>query len=353
MNNKDKVTFFAHLAVSAVGIALFVFVFMKYLFVPLLPFVIAWGSAFVIRPAAVFVSRRLRIPRKAVSVALAVIGVSAVLVAAVGIIWYGLSEVFQFFSRLAEEEKLFEILSVLANPIGAVIGNGEGAEELEEYLGDTVNSAITQVMNWLVGILTGIVKSIPSVAFFILITVIASVYFALDIDRINQAVRSLLPPRVANFLIGMKNSFFDIRVAATYPISLPHVSVDGKLAVRHDLQENAVRYAAGGLFSGADDLCRLARLILNDGVADSGDRIISADMVDLMRTAHSAEGYGLTMRSFEGGDRFLYGHLGSAPPYATSLMTDKISGYGVITLINTEENDLRTKIPQKIFEFLY
>ncbi len=212
MNNKDKVTFFAHLAVSAVGIALFVFVFMKYLFVPLLPFVIAWGSAFVIRPAAVFVSRRLRIPRKAVSVALAVIGVSAVLVAAVGIIWYGLSEVFQFFSRLAEEEKLFEILSVLANPIGAVIGNGEGAEELEEYLGDTVNSAITQVMNWLVGILTGIVKSIPSVAFFILITVIASVYFALDIDRINQAVRSLLPPRVANFLIGMKNSFFSVGI---------------------------------------------------------------------------------------------------------------------------------------------
>ena len=212
MNNKDKVTFFAHLAVSAVGIALFVFVFMKYLFVPLLPFVIAWGSAFVIRPAAVFVSRRLRIPRKAVSVALAVIGVSAVLVAAVGIIWYGLSEVFQFFSRLAEEEKLFEILSVLANPIGAVIGNGEGAEELEKYLGDTVNSAITQVMNWLVGILTGIVKSIPSVAFFILITVIASVYFALDIDRINQAVRSLLPPRVANFLIGMKNSFFSVGI---------------------------------------------------------------------------------------------------------------------------------------------
>ena len=212
MNNKDKVTFFAHLTVSALGIAFFIFVFFKYLFVPLLPFGIAWGSAFIIRPAAVFISRKLHIPRKAVSVALAVIGVGAMLVAAVGIIWYAFSEIFELFSQLVEGERLFDILTVLTNPIGVVIGKGEGAQKIEEYLGDTVKGAITRVLNWIVGILTGIVKSIPAVAFFILITVIASVYFALDIDRINQAVRSLLPPRVADFLIGIKNSFFSVGI---------------------------------------------------------------------------------------------------------------------------------------------
>jgi CubicO group peptidase (beta-lactamase class C family) len=123
--------------------------------------------------------------------------------------------------------------------------------------------------------------------------------------------------------------------------------------VRHDLQENAIRHAAGGLFSNADDLCRLARLILNDGVTDRGERIVSAETVALMRTPHSSGGNGLTMRSFDGGDRHLYGHLGSAPPYALSLMTDQQSGYGVIALINTQEDDLRENIPKKIFEFLY
>ena len=54
----------------------------------------------------------------------------------------------------------------------------------------------------------------------------------------------------------------------------------------------------------------------------------------------------------DGGDRLLYGHLGSAPPYALSLMTDKQSGYGVITLINTQEDDLRVKIPKAVFELL-
>ena len=212
MNNKDKAAFFAHLTVSAVGIALFAFVFFKYLFVPLMPFVIAWGAAFIIRPAAVFISKRIHLPKKIVSAALAIIGVSAFLFAAVGLIWYGLSEIFELFSRLVEDERLFDILSVLTNPLGAILGNGDGVEKIEEYLGESVKGAITYVLNWLVGILTGIVKGIPSVAFFILITVIASVYFALDIDRINRAVRSVLPARLADFLVGIKNSFFSVGI---------------------------------------------------------------------------------------------------------------------------------------------
>lgn len=212
MNNRERVAFFAHLTVSLVGIALFAFIFFKYLFVPILPFIIAWGAAFVIRPAAVFISKRLHLPKKIVSAALAIIGVSAFLFAAVGLIWYGLSEIFELFSRLVEDERLFDILSVLTNPLGSILGSGDGAEKIEEYLGETVKGAITYVLNWLVGILTGIVKGIPSVMFFILITVIASVYFALDIDRINRAVRSVLPPRFSNFLIGIKNSFFSVGI---------------------------------------------------------------------------------------------------------------------------------------------
>ena len=210
LNNKEKMAFFANLTISAVGISLFAFVFFKFLFVPLLPFVIAWGAAFIIRPAAVFISKKLHLPRKLVSAALAIIGVSACLVAAVGLIWYALSEVFEFLSRIAQDDGLFNILSVLTNPLGTILGNGEGVEKLEEYLGETVKGAISHVLNWLVDILTGIVKGIPSVAFFILITVIASVYFALDIDRINRTVRSVLPAKVASILVNMKNSFFSV-----------------------------------------------------------------------------------------------------------------------------------------------
>jgi len=208
--NKNRVEFFAHLTISAVGIALVAVVFFKYLFVPILPFVIAWGAAFIIRPAAVFISKKLRLPRKTVSAALAIIGVSAFLVAAVGLIWYALSEAWQFLSGIAQDEGMFDILSVLTNPLGAIFGNGDGAQKLEEYLGETVRGAISHILNFLVSILTGIVKGIPSVAFFILITVIASVYFALDIDRINSTVRSILPPRAAEVLVGMKNSFFSV-----------------------------------------------------------------------------------------------------------------------------------------------
>ena len=48
------------------------------------------------------------------------------------------------------------------------------------------------------------------------------------------------------------------------------------------------------------------------------------------------------------GDKVLYGHLGSAPPFSSSLFTDPASGYAVALMINTECNDLRYKIPELI-----
>jgi hypothetical protein len=44
------------------------------------------------------------------------------------------------------------------------------------------------------------------------------------------------------------------------------------------------------------------------------------------------------------------GHLGSAPPYATSMFVSDELGLGVITLMNTEYKELREQIPQAIFE---
>ena len=48
----------------------------------------------------------------------------------------------------------------------------------------------------------------------------------------------------------------------------------------------------------------------------------------------------------------MYGHYGSAPPYALSLLVDPESGHGVVTLMNTERNDLRYKIPEFVFDYL-
>lgn len=159
--------------------------------------------------------------------------------------------------------------------------------------------------------------------------------------------------------LNMNKTTFDLRVAATYPLSLPHIENEqGELEVVHYIKENAARLAAGGIYSNACELCKLARFLLNDGKNDLGEQVLSSDSLKQMFTRHAikdkqnGDGYGLTMMLRQYRDRYLFGHLGSAPPYALSLFVDHKSGYGVITLMNTERNELRYDIPELIMDML-
>lgn len=151
--------------------------------------------------------------------------------------------------------------------------------------------------------------------------------------------------------LGMDRTIFDLHIAATYPICLPHTEENGEFQVLHKLQENAARQAAGGLYSNAEDLCRLARCLLNDG-----EKVLQKSSVDEMKTVRGKpkayDGYGITLFSHNGENGQVYFHPGSAPPYATSLYIHPASGLGVVTLMNTQRNSLRHTIPNTILAML-
>jgi len=157
--------------------------------------------------------------------------------------------------------------------------------------------------------------------------------------------------------LGMERTTYDLHDAATYPLSLPHEDDgNGGLKTVHHIEENAARYAAGGLFSNTADLCRLARMILNGGKADSGEAVLSEETLNEMMKLHTNEnesgGYGLTMMIRNIGGRRMYGHLGNAMPYGSSLFCNLESGFGVVTLMNTFRSEARTEIPEAVFEIL-
>ncbi|MBR2616525.1 MAG: beta-lactamase family protein [Clostridia bacterium] len=150
---------------------------------------------------------------------------------------------------------------------------------------------------------------------------------------------------------------FDLHVAASYPLCLPHTEENGNFKVFHRLQENATRHAAGGLFSTAEDLSRMARLLLNEGVTDDGTRVLGKSFVDEMKKRHADspanyDGYGLTLFGTRYRNGTVYGHHGSAPPYATSLVIHPESGLGIVTLMNTQRDDMRFEIPKRILDLL-
>ena len=158
--------------------------------------------------------------------------------------------------------------------------------------------------------------------------------------------------------LGMNSSTYFLKDVSLDLISWPHVRREsGELVTVHEIKENYVRLATGGLYSSARELSGLARLILNGGVADDGTRVISSASVSQMMKekslAKTGNRYGITMmiHTTDNG-RTLYGHYGNADPYSSALMVDPESGYGVLVFLNTYSQDLREKVADTAIEYI-
>jgi len=209
---REKLEYYSHLTVTVLGFALVLFVLLKYLLIPVLPFLIAWGVALAIRPASARLSRLFHIPQRVISAVLAILAVALGIGAVVGIFALLLNQAWQLISGFLEDERLYSILNSLINPIFSIFGDGEWSGEIGKYLGESVRSALSGLLTSIVNLLTSIVKRVPAVLFFILITAIAAVYFAIDIDKVNSSVKRLLPQRVVNHLTALKASFTTVGI---------------------------------------------------------------------------------------------------------------------------------------------
>ena len=93
-------------------------------------------------------------------------------------------------------------------------------DELEVKIGEAVENMLSSALSGVGSLLTAFAASLPGVFIFLLITVIASVYFSLDLDKINQTVCKALPHRATEWLIRLKRGFFTtgVRYLRSYAI---------------------------------------------------------------------------------------------------------------------------------------
>lgn len=202
---------FAYVTVSALGVGLMLYLAARYVLAALLPFVIGWAIAFGVRPVAAFVHRKTRIPERPLRAALALIITLGILALAGVGIWQLSRELWRLFSNIGEGEGIEDV-------IGGLTEEGGWLGSILSRLGDTVGEAVYQLVLSLLEslgrLISAFVSALPRAFLFIVVTVIASVYFSLDIDRINGFVKDLMSPRARARLSGFKSSF--LSVAARY-----------------------------------------------------------------------------------------------------------------------------------------
>ncbi len=207
----------AYAVIIALGGLALCYLAVKYLLAVLLPFLIAWAIAFIMRPPSAFLSARLHVRPSIVRPVLTCLTALAAL-ALVGVgVWRVSAEVWEIITRFGEGEDF-------RNFISGIFDEGGLFESLFGTLGDTLTDAIYDIAVSLLGtlwsVLSSFIESVPRVFLFIVVTVISTVYFAIDLERVNAAVMRLLPERAGAWIRSFKDGFLSagLRYVRSYAL---------------------------------------------------------------------------------------------------------------------------------------
>ena len=186
------------------------FLFFRYLFLPRMPFLIAWALALLVRPPAHRLAPRLRIPETVLRVGMTLILFSLLFCGISLLVWRLWTEVSELITYLSHNPGVISgIFERLEGVLHVFSGTGEGGEAsviggyVEQVLSESISALATAIPR-LVG---AAALRLPFFLLAVLITVIAAVYFTAGCDRIHAALSSLLPDPVNRFLRQAADGF--------------------------------------------------------------------------------------------------------------------------------------------------
>ena len=204
MIERDRAAYFSHLCIILLTVLILIWLFFSRIFAIFLPFLIAYLIALLIRRPAEYLHKRTHVPKGAVAAVLVVIIITALCLG----IWAGVT-------RLLYEAG--ELLSKLGEDGGSAIGNvtaflngiterlpvlrplREREELVDVFTGidgfvrDAVNNFLQRLSTDLGTFVAAVVKGFPETMLYIFVTVIASVYLSVRVDRLHTIIGNLIP----------------------------------------------------------------------------------------------------------------------------------------------------------------
>ena len=208
----------AAVLISILSGATLIYFFFRYALPLLLPFLLAFAVAWFVRPVAAKFSSRTRLPRGLCSVLL------LALIFGLGGwgIWIGsvrlLSELGNLIDRLLSEGGILDAMDSLKlwiEQFGAKVGifstsADGGAQDLYNRIMQMVGDMLSSLASRLPEVAGALFSALPSVIFFILVSVVACFYFCTDEGSITQKWSALLPSHWQQKLPRMRQNLRDV-----------------------------------------------------------------------------------------------------------------------------------------------
>jgi sporulation integral membrane protein YtvI len=211
------------------AIALIVYLIWKYLFVYLLPFLIAYAVASLLRPAVVWLGKKLHIRSGPISVVLAlfvyIFVAGALILLSVGIV----TEVVDLVSGMPEyyTSSIAPALDTLGNKILDMLSHLDPStvKTIEDMVPDALSSlgsAVTKFSMQAVSWASGTAVEFPAKLMAAVICIIATVFMAADFGTVNAYIKKHLPEKAIAVLRSARRSLGNIlgNYAKSYAIIL-------------------------------------------------------------------------------------------------------------------------------------
>ena len=191
----------AYICFLIIFLGILVFLFLKYVLALLVPFVIAWLIASAMHRPATFVARRLSLPVGALRTVFTLLA-TLVFLFVVGIsVFFLVREGWHLITKLSEGGELEKILEAITDFFG------KSFDELGALLSNSLGGILSSFLDRLGAFLTGFVGAIPGAVLSVIVTLIASVYFSIDLEKVNSAVLLVIPKGISNWLRNFKHGF--------------------------------------------------------------------------------------------------------------------------------------------------
>lgn len=197
---------YAYAVICLIGLVVLLYVGVRFLLPPLLPFLLAWGTVQLTRPLAQLLHRKLRLPLRLSRTLTALLSLLLLCGGLFALTFYLGSEAWRWLSEALAGEELGRVLGFLLDPLGQLTF-APSLTALKEQLSEAIYTALGGVLGSLTSWLSATLSSVPQLVLFFTVTLVATVYVAWDLERVNRTVLSLLPARARTHVLSFKRRF--------------------------------------------------------------------------------------------------------------------------------------------------
>lgn len=194
------------------------YLFFEYFFGAIVPFLVAWGVAYLIYPIAHELSAKIKVSRKVCSYFLLLILLTLIMLILFLLgnrLVFELQRLFSYLTENSSEiaqyfKEIFDYLNSATKKLPIINSLQDTdlvqaiVEKIDVLLTSAWDNLFARLGSALPDLAATVVMTLPNFLFVSLITVIASFYFVGDIDTVHSKVKRLVPGGVYSYAVKIK-----------------------------------------------------------------------------------------------------------------------------------------------------